>query len=493
MELSVLIFLTSGLFLGWSLGANDAANVFGTAVGTRMIGFATAAVICSVFVIVGALISGSGAARTLGSLGSVNALAGAFMVALAAAYTVYAMTKLGMPVSTTQAIVGAIVGWNLFSESITDTGTLTTIVMTWVACPLLAALIAMPTFKLAELAVYRFRLHLLRQDAYTRTALILAGAFGAYSLGANNIANVVGVFIPVSPFTDFGIAGVFTVSSTEQLFLIGAIAIAIGIFTYSKKVMLTVGKDLLPLSPVAAWVAVVSHSIVLMLFASEGLEHLLARAGLPTIPLVPVSSSQAIVGAVLGIGLLRGGREIRWRVLGNIGLAWVSTPIVAGVLCLVSLFFLQNVFNQQVYRPVIYSLSAEVMGKLAASGIPAERLADLDGKTFPTAAQFLRAVRQHVDLDGTQKRQALWYAETRLYGIASPKIEKLSDGWLTAGQLEALRGLSGIAFTHKWQIAEALAARSAEWKLRPDTKVNKLYNNDIREKLDAVYRTFTEE
>lgn len=51
MEISVIIFLTSGLFLGWALGANDAANVFGTAVGTRMIRFSTAAAICSVFVI----------------------------------------------------------------------------------------------------------------------------------------------------------------------------------------------------------------------------------------------------------------------------------------------------------------------------------------------------------------------------------------------------------------------------------------------------------
>ena len=165
MELSTIIFLSSGLFLGWSLGANDAANVFGTAVGTRMIRFATAAAICSVFVIFGAVISGAGAAHTLSTLGSVNALAGAFMVALAAAYTVYQMTKLGLPVSTTQANVGAIIGWNLFSESITDMTALTKLLMTWVACPVLAALIAIPTFKLTEFFIYRLNFHLLRQDA----------------------------------------------------------------------------------------------------------------------------------------------------------------------------------------------------------------------------------------------------------------------------------------------------------------------------------------
>ena len=112
MEIMIIIFLSSGLFLGWSLGANDAANVFGTAVGTRMVNFTTAAIVCSIFVILGAVISGAGAAHTLGKLGSVNAIAGSFMAAFAAAITVYWMTKLGLPVSTSQSIVGAIIGWN---------------------------------------------------------------------------------------------------------------------------------------------------------------------------------------------------------------------------------------------------------------------------------------------------------------------------------------------------------------------------------------------
>ena len=86
-------FMSSGLFLGWSLGANDASNVFGTAVGSKMINFRTAAIWCSIFVILGAVISGAGASHTLGKLGSVNAIAGAFIVAFAAAASVYLMTK----------------------------------------------------------------------------------------------------------------------------------------------------------------------------------------------------------------------------------------------------------------------------------------------------------------------------------------------------------------------------------------------------------------
>ena len=349
MEVSVLLFLTSGLFLGWSLGANDAANVFGTAVGSRMIRFTTAAVICSVFVVLGAVLGGAGTTQTLAKLGSVSALAGSFMAALAAALSVYAMTRIGLPVSTTQAIVGAIIGWNLFSGTPTDTNTLAEIVVTWVVCPVLAAVFSILLFKLVTWLLRVRRLHLVRSDAYTRLGLVLAAAFGAYSLGANNIANVMGVFVPVSPFTDFNFLGMTTVSSAQQLFGIGALAIAVGVFTYSRKVVQTVGTELMTLTPVAAWVVVMAHSLVLFLFASQGLEQFLAAHGLPTIPLVPVSSSQAVVGSVLGIGLLKGGRGIRWRVLGGIGAGWVATPVLAGIICFVGLFFLQNVFDQRVY------------------------------------------------------------------------------------------------------------------------------------------------
>ena len=343
---SIIIFLSSGLFLGWALGSNDAANVFGTAVGTRMIPWLTAAIICSVFLVLGAFFSGAGAADTLGKLGAISTPAGAFMTALAAAISVYTMTKAGLPVSTTQAIVGGIVGWNLFSGTPTDAKILTTILTTWVAGPLLAAAIAMPLYSLTMVFLRRSEIHLLRVDAYTRIGLIVAGAFGAYSLGANNIANVVGVFLPSSPFREFDIGGYYTVSAAQQLFLLGALAISVGVLTYSKGVMMTVGSSLGRISPIAAWVAVTSHSIVLFLFASKGLENWLASNGLPTIPLVPVSSSQAVVGAVVGIAILKGMAGIRWRLLGKIVVGWAVTPFLAGIICFVGLFFLQNVFAQ---------------------------------------------------------------------------------------------------------------------------------------------------
>ena len=346
-----LVFLSSGLFLGWSLGANDASNVFGTAVASRMITFKTAALCCSIFIILGAVISGAGAAETLGKLGAVNAVAGAFIVAFAAGVSVYLMTQARCPVSTSQAIVGAIIGWNLFSGSPTDMTALYRIVASWVACPLIAAATAIGLYKLTVAGIGVFRPHILALDALTRLGLVLVGAFGAYSLGANNIANVMGVFLSASPLQDMPLFNGQHFSATRQLFLIGGVAIATGVLSYSRRVMDTVGEGITALSPVAAFVVVLSHSIVLFLFASQGLESFLLKHGLPTIPLVPVSSSQAIVGAVVGIGLLRGRHNIRWKLVGGISIGWLATPVIAAGISFVMLFVAQNVFEQTVCHP----------------------------------------------------------------------------------------------------------------------------------------------
>ncbi|MDH3713246.1 MAG: anion permease [Gammaproteobacteria bacterium] len=490
MDLTIFILLGSGLFLGWSLGANDAANVFGTAVGTRMVRFGTAAAVCSIFVILGAVVSGAGASHTLGKLGSIDAIAGSFMAALAAAVTVYGMTRSGLPVSTSQAVVGAIIGWNLFSDAVTDTQALVKILLTWVACPVLAGLIAVPIFKLVEWVLGKARLHLLRLDAYTRLALIGAGAFGAYSLGANNIANVMGVFVPVSPFTDFALTERLTITSVQQLFLLGGVAIAVGVFTYSKRVMLTVGNDLMPMSPVTAWVVVVAHSIVLFLFASQGLEHFLTQTGLPAIPLVPVSSSQAVIGALIGLGLLRGGRNVRWGVLVQVGAGWVITPFCSAALCFVGLYFLQNVFDQQVHKPVRYELTPRVAVRLGEHGVPRPAYAELIGRSYESSGALLAAMTERQPLTGEQSRTAVRYAKKQPLEVSESKLTGYDFGRLSEAQRGALRQLAGQRYRYTWELAEALAALSPQWRPRPDIPSNRQFNKRLEVDLAYLARTF---
>ncbi len=491
MEFLVVFYLSSGLFLGWGLGANHLGNIFGTAIGARMLSWRTAAILCSIFVVLGAVISGSGPVQTLGKLGAVDALGGSFTTAFGAGVTVYWMTKAGLPVSTTQAIVGAIMGWNFFSGTVTDFGALTHILSGWVLGPVLAAVFAMGLMKLTTMYLRWSELHLLRIDAYTRLGLVIAGSFGAYSLGANNIANVMGVFVPTSPFTDFSLFGILTVTSVQQLFLVGGLAISVGVLTYSHNVVHTVGSALFKMSPIAAWVVVMSHSLVLLIFASEDLEHFLASYGLPTFPLVPVSSSEVVIGAVIGIALLKGGRGIRWMVLARIGSGWALTPFLSGIICFVGLFIMQNVFDQPVYYGTRHELTASAAIRIRDAGIFTEDMADLANQTFGSSVAFRDAMRERIRLTTAQERAVIAATKMTALSIDVSKFKSLDRAWFTEAQINALTGLSGHTYRHAWELAEDLEKASPEWKLLPQITVNKLGNKQRLRKLSFVFHLFS--
>ncbi|HNX00044.1 MAG TPA: inorganic phosphate transporter [Candidatus Cloacimonadota bacterium] len=482
------IFLSSGLLLGWSLGANDHGNIFGAAVQTRMVKFKYAAFIASVFVILGAMTEGSGASATLNRLGSVNAAGGAFTVALATAISVFLMNRIKIPVSTSQAIVGAVIGWNLFVGLYTDYTSLANMVTSWIVTPILAGIISIVLFFLFDFYLKRARLHLLKMDYLNRWGLLIFGAFGAYSLGANNIANVVGIFIPVSPFRDVTLFHGLSISGISQLFFCGALFISVGIYTYSRKVMSTVSGDLFKLSPVTALIVVISESIVLFLFGSKSLQTLLLHMHLPPIPLVPISSSQAVIGAVMGVGIAKGGRNIHYDVLGKVSLAWVTSPVIAGILSFVMLFVVQNVFEQPVQMKTTYIFDRNVLMEMNGRGIDLDHATILNGHQYLTA----RALKSNLDLitqyNHKEKLAIMQVAAVDKIRIdytflrSQPDMDRFS-----AEQWDAIKKLDGKSYLHDWQLQYDLSRISVSWMFRVKGYKNQVYNNDLSSKYKMLY------
>ncbi|MCH7813325.1 MAG: anion permease [Planctomycetes bacterium] len=299
-----MLEVAGGVFLGWSLGANDSANVFGTAVAARVIRFSTAAGIAATAIIAGAVLEGARGIETLGGLATSGRQA-AVLTTVAAAVIVTAMTVLRLPVSASQAVVGAIVGVGLVLGQ-PDFSGLPKVVTCWVAAPLGAVAGACVTYALLGVVMNRLRISMLTRDRLLWGGLVVVGAYAAYALGANNVANVTGVFHGTGLF-----------EGTGELALIGGLSMALGCVTYGRRVMLTVGADLVRLDAYAALVAIFAQAVTVHVFAGVG---------------VPVSTSQALIGGVIGVGIMRGARGIDRGVLKNIVLAWILTPIAAALL-----------------------------------------------------------------------------------------------------------------------------------------------------------------
>lgn len=490
MDISVWFFISSGLFLGWSLGANHAVGLFGTAVSSKMVRFKVAAIIGGIFTLLGAVISGAGTTSTLTNLGGINAIAGSFTVALSVAIAITWMTKAELPVSTSQAVVGAIIGWNIFTGSPTDLESLTKIFSSWIASPLISAAIGFLIFKLIKNTVLKWKIHMLELDNYTRIGLILVGALASYSMGANNIANVMGMFASATPFNDIPLTENFVISGIEQLFFIGGLSIALGIITYGHKVMNTVGNDLYKISPITGFAVVLAESIVLFLFTSQTLESVLLSIGLPAIPLVPLSAMQSFVGAVIGVGLAKDPQSINFKVFGKISLGWIIAPVTAGVLAFIMLFFVQNVFEQKVIHPVPYQITTSVIQKLESENINTKLIKDLKGKRFTNKKVFRNELLSRYEFNNQQLYAIFTYAIVDSFKVDSLLInEKMNTDLFTQAEIDLLKPLHGRAFSHRIDFEAVISSLLPEWKENGDL----LHNKIVKEKLLFIENLFRAE
>jgi len=293
----------SGVFLGWSLGANDSANIFGTGYATGIVKYRTAIWLTAIFVMIGAVLEGPKCMDVVSDLSRLTAT-DAFYCALAGAITMTVLTVLAIPASCSQAIIGALIGAGILIGS-ADFSKLYKIVACWVFTPICASFAAYSLHRVLGYVIDKTIISLTRRSLLYSVGIIVVGCYGAYTLGANNVANVTGIYVG---------SGVL---SAEVAALIGGLSIALGVLTYSRKVMETVGKGIVPLDPFAALIAVLAEALTLHLFTQIG---------------VPVSSSQAIVGAVVGVGLVGDVQTVSVKMLAKIGIGWIMTPVSGGVL-----------------------------------------------------------------------------------------------------------------------------------------------------------------
>jgi len=293
--------LTGGIFVGWALGSNDSANLFGTGVAAEVVKYRTAIILTSIFVVVGAMAEGYKSMETVGKMSQLTPMA-AFVAAFSSGLCVAIFSYLSLPVSTSQAIMGAVLGIGMIS-GIPDFTKLYKVIICWVFTPIGASVFSFNLYPLLGKLFRSVLLDIRRRNIFIKMALIFAGCYGAYSLGANNVANATGVYMGSALLTPF------------QATLIGSLSIASGVLTYSKKVMDTVGKKIIELDGFSAFVSTLSAALTVHFFTQVG---------------VPVSTSQAIVGGVTGIGLKKGVKTVRKRTLIEIGIGWISTPLATG-------------------------------------------------------------------------------------------------------------------------------------------------------------------
>jgi PiT family inorganic phosphate transporter len=310
------ITILLALAVGWSIGANDAANSLGTAVGSRVLTLKQAIILIALLGFLGASLQGSHVVATVGKgivplneLAKNNSRNIALVASFAACLWVVLATLWKMPISTSHSIVGAVAGAGLALAAPVKWKVLGDIFICWIFTPLGAAILGYLFFRIFQNTLYRIIPRKFFKQVMA-VLIIISGCYVAYTWGANDVANSIGV-----------LAGAEIISPKIAVIL-GGVAIVLGIMTWGYKVIETIGSEIIHLTPIMAFSAQLASSVNVHVYTIMG---------------IPVSTSHSIVGAICGVGLVKGIRVLNISIMRDIVLCWVATPFISGVISFIIL------------------------------------------------------------------------------------------------------------------------------------------------------------
>ena len=405
-ELIILIIgYAFGFYMAWNIGANDVANSMASAVGAKAITIRQAIFIAGILNLAGAAFIGSHVTDTIRK-GIVStevltdpdqALIGALSALLAAALWVSFATWRSLPVSTTHSIVGAMIGFGIMTGgfAVINWGKLGAVVLSWVISPVFSMFLAffmfkviirlilsvenpfsralklspffigiaifvvvlsflfktplgkklsveMPSALLIALAVaallgWAGKMVLVRlvgnpevdgEEQVFRRIQIGTSCYVALAQGANDVANAIGPLAVIYFLVKTGEVGTKVPVPIFLLFF-GGIGIACGIAMAGHRVMDTIGRKITTLTNTRGFSVDFAAATTVLVASKLGL---------------PVSTTHAAVGGVLGVGLARGLEAVNFRIIFQIVVYWVLTVPAAAVTSMIIYKLIQALY-----------------------------------------------------------------------------------------------------------------------------------------------------
>ena len=408
-DFTLYLAVALGLYMAFSIGANDVANAMGTSVGSRALTIKQAILIAGVLEFLGAFLVGGQVTKTVRggildpqiSAAAPELIVYGMLAALMAAGTwLVVASRLGWPVSTTHSIVGAIAGFGIvaFGFNVVQWEQLTQIVASWVVSPMLCGVLAYLIFSAIKWTILRhpdpvrrtrrwaplyifsvvvvislvtlfkglqnvdldltlaesllwsgilgifaviaghFLLGMISNRPGTKSVdtssgdgqlAIVEKMFGvlqimsacavAFAHGSNDVANAIG---PLAAVVNISQSGVVNPESPvpSWLLLVGGIGIVIGLATMGYRVMATIGTKITELTPTRGYSAEFAAAVTIVLASRLGL---------------PISTTQTLVGGVMGVGLAQGVKALDLSILGRIAASWIITVPVGALLAII--------------------------------------------------------------------------------------------------------------------------------------------------------------
>lgn len=338
----VILVVVIALLFDYTNGFHDAANAIATSVSTRALTPRAALAMAAVMNVVGALL-GTEVAKTIGEgiidisqyslADDVNMQRLGLIIVMSALIGAvtwnYITWWLGLPSSSSHALIGGLVGAGLASATTVQWGgILQHVVIPMFVSPVIGFIVAFAFMRLLMAALVNRPYH--RTMRHFRHLQTVSAAMMALGHGLQDAQKTMGVIVMALLAGGYGAShNIFDPTTGDMniplwVKLAAAAAISFGTYSGGYRIMKTLGSKMIDLDPARGFVAEgVSASI---LYAAAYLFH------------APISTTQTITASILGVGATKGVTAVRWTVAGNIVVAWFLTLPAAALMASVMFF-----------------------------------------------------------------------------------------------------------------------------------------------------------
>jgi len=160
--------------------------------------------------------------------------------------------------------------------------------------------------------------------------MIITAAAMAFAHGSNDVANAIGPLAAIYSVIESGGAIGSESALPVWILLVGGVGIVVGLITYGHRVIATIGTGITQLTPSRGFAATLAAAATVVIASGTG---------------IPVSTTQVLVGAVLGVGLARGMAALDTRVINKIFLSWIVTLPAGAFMSILFFFALKGAFG----------------------------------------------------------------------------------------------------------------------------------------------------
>ncbi|MEE4256228.1 MAG: anion permease [Bacteroidales bacterium] len=332
----LLIPFIIAMFLAMTMGGSGTAPSFSAAYGANVIRKSLIPGLFGIMVFMGAILAGKGTATTVGK-GLLDPDLMTFTVVSAILFSVAIALLIanlaGIPQSTSQATVLAVMAAALYYDEFNSHKLLTEIIPTWFILPIVSFIISYLLGKYIYRPMRRRGLTMSRatnanMKPVWNAIIVIMSMYVAFSIGSNNVANAAGPIASMS-------ANELGISIDENFILIMILStlivapsFGIGSSIFGHKILKNTGKEIVLFGKFeAVLIAFVSASLLLFASVTKG---------------IPTSLVQLNVAAILGIGVAKLGAKniFRKTQVRKFFLMWIISPAIAFGLCMLLLFIL---------------------------------------------------------------------------------------------------------------------------------------------------------